>query len=109
MRPQPGIVETIKPSSIIPATSAARSAGAHGELPASHVQEPAVLPREAPVRGSRRLVMPSNERVARYLGASLGGALLGGTLFTPAPTIGALLGALAGAGVVTFRMRHATS
>lgn len=49
----------------------------------------------------------SHEAVTRFLSASLGGALLGGLLLGSIPMIGALAGAVLGAGVVAFRMRHA--
>lgn len=53
--------------------------------------------------GRWRFSMPSNESIARFLGASLGGALLGSAI---AP-VGALVGALVGVGVVTFHACHA--
>lgn len=54
----------------------------------------------------RGFVVPSNEIIARFLGVTLGGALLGST-YAPLPMAGALFGALFGAGVVAFRIRHA--
>jgi|ERR1700724_1424827 len=63
-------------------------------------------PREAK-EGNGRLVTPSDETVARFVGVSLGGALLGGSFFASEPTLGALLGALAGVGVIAVRTRHA--
>jgi hypothetical protein len=107
-RPTPGIIYEQGAASVVPATTAARSEGARVAPVAPQLQEPIEESRKTPTGGSRRLVMPSNEIVARYLGVSLGGAVLG-SLFAPAPTIGALLGALAGAGVVTFRLRHAAA
>ncbi|HSK76916.1 MAG TPA: hypothetical protein VLQ45_10700 [Thermoanaerobaculia bacterium] len=53
-------------------------------------------------------VAPSTEVIARFLSASLGGALLGGALLASSvPVVGALVGALLGAGVVVLRTRHA--
>ena len=51
--------------------------------------------------------MPSNEAIAQFLGALLGGALLGGRLFPSSTMVGALIGAIAGAGVIVLRTRHA--
>jgi hypothetical protein len=52
--------------------------------------------------------IPSTEVIARFLSASLGGALLGGALLASSvPVVGALVGALLGAGVVVLRTRHA--
>jgi predicted lipid-binding transport protein (Tim44 family) len=55
----------------------------------------------------RRAMIPSYEVVTRFLSASLGGALIGGLLLGSVPMVGALTGAVFGAGVVAFRMRHA--
>jgi hypothetical protein len=52
-------------------------------------------------------MIPSYEVVTRFLSASVGGALIGGLLLGSVPMIGALAGAVFGAGVVAFRMRHA--
>jgi hypothetical protein len=52
--------------------------------------------------------VPSTEVIARFLSASLGGALFGGALLASSvPVVGALVGALLGAGVVVLRTRHA--
>lgn len=52
--------------------------------------------------------VPSTEVIARFLSASLGGALLGGALLASSvPVLGALVGALLGTGVVALRTRHA--
>ena len=55
----------------------------------------------------RATMFPSHEMLTRFLSASLGGALLGGLLLGSIPMIGALVGAVFGAGVVAFRTRHA--
>jgi len=79
---------------------------AHDDVPARpHLR---IAPAPEPVsRKERRFAMPSNEMIARFLGASLGGALIGGLLLGSVPVLGALLGASLGAGVVAFRTRHA--
>lgn len=51
--------------------------------------------------------MPSNVTIARFLSASLGGALVGGFLLPSLPFVGGLIGAVFGAGVVVLRTRHA--
>jgi hypothetical protein len=56
--------------------------------------------------GKREAAVPSDEVITRFVGASLGGAVLGSS-YTPAPMVGALLGALMGFGVVAFHTRHA--
>jgi len=58
------------------------------------------LPRE------QKSTLPSNLAIARFLSASFGGALVGG-IVSPFPLLGALLGAVCGAGVVMLRTRHA--
>jgi hypothetical protein len=50
--------------------------------------------------------MPSDEVITRFVGASLGGAVLGSS-FASIPMVGGLLGALVGVGVVAFHARHA--
>ena len=57
--------------------------------------------------GKLRLAMPANDVIARFLGAALGGALLGNRLIASAPMVGAVAGAILGAAVVTLRTRHA--
>lgn len=77
---------------------------AHDDIPARpHLR---IAPAPEP-RKERRFAMPSNEMIARFLGASLGGALIGGLLLGSVPVLGAFLGASLGAGVVAFRTRHA--
>ena len=63
-------------------------------------REPVSSPRE------RRFAAPSSTTIARFLGASLGGALIGGILVPPL-LLGAVLGAACGAGVVVLRTQHA--
>ena len=58
-------------------------------------------------RKERKLVMPSTEMIARFLSASLGGAIVGSILLGPLPMLGAWIGAALGAGVVALRTRHA--
>lgn len=86
----------------IPARQAAASVPAKASRAARRQK-----PTEGAVADNRRLIMPSNESIAQFLGVTLGGALLGSRLASAAPAVGALLGALVGAGVVAFRMRHA--
>jgi predicted lipid-binding transport protein (Tim44 family) len=49
---------------------------------------------------------PSDEVITRFVGALIGGAVLGSS-YASVPMIGALIGALVGAGVVAFHARHA--
>lgn len=81
----------------------------HRATPAVELHEPSASGSQVVFRGKekRRLVMPSDEAIARFLGLSLGGALLGGKLFAGAPAMGALLGAIVGAGVLILHLRHA--
>ena len=67
---------------------------------------PSALVERIEVDRRRRLAMPSNTTIARFLSASLGGALVG-SIVSPLTLLGALLGAACGAGVVMLRTRHA--
>jgi hypothetical protein len=84
-----------------------RIQSAHDDVPVRPHLKIAPSPEPLPKGQERRFAMPSNEMIARFLGASLGGALIGGLLLGSVPVLGALLGASLGAGVVAFRTRHA--
>jgi hypothetical protein len=105
MRLQPELDAVEKGTAPIPTMTAAQLARNSLGQQAPLGREP-VEPRETK-GGNGKLVIPSDESVARFVGVSLGGALLGGSLFVSAPMIGALLGALAGVGVIAVRTWHA--
>lgn len=102
----PSIVSTVERGTSFPSTAGAPRQAAAAPLAPQDKQEP--TKGGAPVTETKGVgldALTSDETIGRFVGASLGGALLGSS-YASVPMVGAALGAAVGIGVVLLRTWH---